>query len=119
MGGTMSAYVWDYYRAAGSDSAAASTNNGENIFTAGLMARRPLSPNTTFEPAIEGRFWSFNEGAGGGKVVGLAAGLRHRLSERLTLVPSLRAEFGSLDLVGGESSGLTGIGGSVFLRVGL
>lgn len=119
MGGTVSAYVWDYYRAAGADSADASTKNGENIFTAGLMARRPLSPNTTFEPAIEGRFWSFNEGAGGGKVVGIAAGLRHRLSERLTLVPSLRAEFGTLDLVGGESAGLTGIGGSVFLRVGL
>jgi hypothetical protein len=30
----------------------------------------------------------------------------------------VRAEFGSLDLVGGDSASLTGIGASVFLRYG-
>lgn len=116
-GGTASAYVWNYHRSSG---AADSTDvsNGENILTAGLMARRPLNPSTTFEPALEGRFWSYNAGDGGGKVVGLVAGLRHRLNERLTLVPNVRAEFGSLDLVGGDTASLTGIGASVFLRYG-
>ncbi|HET7041257.1 MAG TPA: hypothetical protein VFI13_04535, partial [Gemmatimonadales bacterium] len=117
LGGTLNAYVWDYYRQSG---AADSTTigNGENILTAGLSARRPLNPGTTFEPALEGRFWSYNSGAGGGTVVGLVAGLRHRMSDRLALVPAARAEFGTLRLVGGGTASLTGFGGSVFLRYG-
>ncbi|MEO6066586.1 MAG: hypothetical protein ABJB33_05760 [Gemmatimonadota bacterium] len=117
LGGTMSAYVWDYYRMTGAADSA-SVSNGENIIAAGLMARRPMSPTTTFEPAIEGRFWSYNGGAGGGKVVGLVAGLRHRLNDRVSVVPNIRAEFGTLDLVGGSSASLTGLGASVFLRYG-
>jgi len=118
LGGTMSAYVWNYHRSAG----AADTlkiNNGENILTAGLMARRPIiDANTTFEPALEGRFWSYNQGAGGGKVVALVAGARRRLNDRFAFVPSVRAEFGTLDLVGGGSASLTGFGASAFVRYG-
>lgn len=117
LGGTVSIYAWDYYRnsgkAEGDDS-----DNGENILTGGVMARMPMGSKTTFEPALEGRYWSFNQGSGGGQVVALAAGLRHRLSEHLSLVPNVRGEFGALDLVGGDSSSLTGIGGSVLLRYG-
>ena len=117
LGGTVSAYVWNYHRSTG---AADSVNvsNGENILTAGVMARRPISATTTFEPALEGRFWSYNQGAGGGKVVGVVAGVRHRFNDRVSVVPTARAEFGSLDLVGGESSSLTGLGASVFIRYG-
>lgn len=117
MGGTLSAYVWNYHRSTGAADSA-DVSNGENILTAGLMARRPMGPNTTFEPTVEGRFWSYNGGAGGGKVVGLVAGVRHRLNETMSIVPSVRAEFGSLDLVGGDSASLMGLGASVFLRYG-
>lgn len=115
LGGTLNAYVWDYYRNSGAADSA-TVKNGENILTAGLAARRPMNPTTTFEPALEGRFWSYNGNEGGGTVVGLAAGIRHKVSDRLSLVPSVRGEFGSLRLVGGGTASLTGIGGSVFLR---
>jgi len=58
-----------------------------------------MGPNTTFEPALEGRSWSYNKGDGGGNVVALVAGVRHRLNDRLSIVPSARVEFGSLNLV--------------------
>lgn len=116
LGGTMSAYVWDYNRASGADTADA--QNGENILTLGVMARRPLGPMTNLEPALEGRFWSYNAGVGGGKVVALALGLRHRFNERVSLVPTTRLEFGSLDLGAGESASVRGLGASVFLRYG-
>lgn len=116
LGGTMSAYVWDYHRSSGADTADA--NNGENILTVGVMARRPLGSMTTLEPALEGRFWSYNAGVGGGKVVALAVGLRHRFNERVSLVPTARVELGSLDLGAGESASMTGLGVSVFLRYG-
>jgi len=118
LGGTVSAYVWDYYRMTGETDDAVN-DNGENILTGGFMARMPMGPNTTFEPGVEGRYWSYNQGDGGGSVVGLAAGIRHRLGDNLSLVPNVRAEFGSLNLVGGGSSSLTGIGGSVLIRYGL
>jgi len=117
LGGTVSAYMWDYYRESGL-SEGSTSDNGENILTGGLTARLPLGSKTTFEPALEGRTWSFNAGDGGGQVFAVAAGLRNRLTEKITLVPSLRGEFGSLNLVGGGSSSLTGIGGSVLLRYG-
>ena len=117
LGGTLNAYVWDYYRKSGAADSFA-VNNGENILTTGISARRPMNATTTFEPALEGRFWSYNAGAGGGTVVGLVAGLRHRVSDRLALVPAARAEFGTLRLVGGGTASLTGFGGSVFLRYG-
>jgi len=117
LGGTVSAYVWDYYRKSGAADSV-STKNGENILTAGCAAHHPISPSTTFEPAVEGRFWSYNGSEGGGTVVGLVAGIRHKVSDRLALVPSVRGEFGTLRLVGGGTAGLTGIGGSVFLRYG-
>ena len=117
LGGTLNAYVWDYYRKSGATDSA-TIGNGENILTAGLAARRPMNSTTTFEPGLEGRFWSYNAGAGGGTVVGLVAGIRHRMNDRLSLVPSARAEFGSLRLVGGGTASLTGFGGSVFLRYG-
>ena len=117
LGGTLTAYAWNYHRASGAVSDTTS-ENGENILAAGLSGRMAMGPNTVFEPALEGRFWSYNAGDGGGKVVGLAAGIRRRLSDHLALVPNVRAEFGSLDLVGGGSANVTGFGGSVLLRYG-
>jgi hypothetical protein len=117
LGGTVSVYAWDYYRSSGK-AEGDDSDNGENILTGGVMARLPMGSQTTFEPALEGRYWSFNAGDGGGQVVALGAGVRHRLSDKLTLVPNVRGEFGSLALVGGGNSSLTGIGGSVLLRYG-
>lgn len=117
LGGTMSAYVWNYHRSAGAADTL-TVSNGENILSAGLVARRPMGANATFEPALEGRSWSYNKGAGGGKVVGLVAAMRRRLNDQLSVVPSARVEFGTLDLVGGGSASLTGFGASVFLRYG-
>lgn len=115
-GGTLTAYVWDYYRASGADSA--TVGNGENILTAGLSARRQINPNMTFEPALEGRFWSQSSEGGGGTVIGVAAGVRRRLNEHYSIIPALRGEFGSLSVPGGGSASLTGIGASVFIRYG-
>jgi hypothetical protein len=83
-----------------------------------IVNGRPLNSTTSFEPALEGRFWSYNGGDAGGTVVGLVAGLRHRMNDRLSLVPSARAEVGTLRLVGGGTASLTGFGASVFLRYG-
>jgi hypothetical protein len=116
-GGTISAYAWNYHRSSGATEAS-DVDNSENILTAGLVARRSMGPNTTFEPAIEGRFWSYNAGDGGGKVVAFGAGLRHRVNERMSIVPNARVEVGTLDLVGGDTASLTGFGASVFLRYG-
>jgi hypothetical protein len=117
LGGTMSAYAWNYHRGSGAADSA-NVSNGENILTAGVQVRRPMGPNATFEPALEGRSWSYNQGDGGGNVVAVVLGARRRLNDQLSIVPSVRAEFGSLNLVGGGSASLTGFGGSVFLRYG-
>lgn len=116
-GGTVSAYAWNYHRSGGATDNT-DVSNSENILTAGLMARRGVGPNTTFEPAVEGRFGSFNAGDGGGKVVALGVGLRHRVSDRISIVPNARFEIGTLDPGVGDNASLTGFGGSVFLRYG-
>lgn len=91
---TVVGYVWDYYRWAG-DSAGAVVPNRENLLTGGIQARWPLGRSVSWEPGIEGRLSSPEEGRA--MLVELTSGFRVRLSGSLGLVPIARFSLGRLE----------------------
>ncbi|HET7023696.1 MAG TPA: hypothetical protein VFI39_00645 [Gemmatimonadales bacterium] len=114
LGGSVTGYVWDYFRAAG-DTAGVSTGNRENILTAGLAHRIPLSTTTTLESVAEARILS-QEGGGSGILVGVGTGVRMRLSDRFNLVPNARVDLGNAKFPLGGSASVTGISASALLQ---
>lgn len=113
LGGMLTLYAWDYYRAAG-DTAGVSIANRENILTGGLSHRLSLSPTASLESVLEARALS-RDGGGSGLLVGLGTGLRIRLNDQFNLVPSVRADLGSTKFTGG-SANVTGLSGSALLQ---
>lgn len=88
--GTLTTYVWHYYRAASSGGA----SEKENVFTAGLSGRFGLGSRTSLEPLLEGRFWSPESGSG--TLIGGGTALRMQVSPKVTFVPSARLDLGSV-----------------------
>jgi hypothetical protein len=115
LGGMVTAYAWDYYRGSGAtDSASAS--NEENIFTAGASHRIPVSRTASLESLIEARALSQQSG-GSGILVGIGTGLRMRLNDRFSFVPSVRGDFGSAKFPTGGSASVTGVSASALLQL--
>lgn len=112
--GTITAFVWDYFRSAGEDKDLGTAANQENILTAGVQGAWRLAGKMSVMPSLEGRWWSPQQG--GGLLAIAAAALPLQLSRAITLVPELRFDVGSLERVDGQRSSVTGWGGSLFLR---
>jgi hypothetical protein len=112
--GSITGYVWDYYRAAADGS-----SNRENILTIGASGSWPIGNNMRLEPVLESRFWSPDDG--NGKLLGAGTALRIPMGERFTLSPSARFDIGSTKfpdppVSDGSDHNITGWGFSVLLR---
>jgi hypothetical protein len=112
--GSITGYIWDYYRAA-----AEGSSNQENILTIGANGSWPIGNNMRLEPLVEGRFWSPEEGSG--KLFGAGAGLRIPMGERFVISPSGRFDVGSTQFADppvsdGSDHNITGWGFSVLIR---
>ena len=118
-GGNISFYVWDFYRSSGEsgDTLSASSNNKENIFTAGASGAFRLGGKLVLEPVAETRFWSPD--AGKGFLAGGGANLRIAVTDRVALVPGARFDGGSIETPAGTSHSITGWSVLALLRVGL
>ncbi len=116
--GSITGYVWDYYRANAGGSAAA---NSENILSIGASGSWPIGGSMRLEPLAEVRFWSPENG--NGRLFGAGAALQIPVGERFTLSPSGRFDFGSTQfpdppISDGSKHDITGWGFSVLLRYG-
>jgi hypothetical protein len=112
--GSITGYIWDYYRAE-----AEGSSNKENILALGASGSWPIGSNMRLEPLVESRFWSPEDG--NGKLFGAGAALRIPLGERFTLSPAGRFDFGSTrfpdpPVSDGSDHDITGWGFSVLLR---
>jgi hypothetical protein len=112
--GTVSVFLWNYYRSAGSGGAS-SANNKEDVLTTGVAGSFPLSPTLTLEPLIESRFWIPEDGSG--RLVGVGSSLRVALSPAIALVPGARFDLGSIRSPGASSrQSVTGWNLATFLQ---
>ena len=114
--GSVTGYLWDYYR---NSAGGTGTANKENILAMGANGSWPLGGSVRMEPLIEARFWSPEEG--NGKLFGAGAAFQVPMSERFTLSPSARFDFGSTQfpdppVSDGSDHNITGWGFSVLLR---
>jgi hypothetical protein len=91
---TVIAYAWDYYRWSG-DSAGVSILNRENLLTGGVQARWPVSRVVSWEPGIEGRLSTPEEGRA--MLMEFSSGFRIRVGSRLVVVPIARFDIGRLE----------------------
>lgn len=107
-------YAWGYHRWGG-DSAGVAVPNRENLLAGGVQARWPLTRALTWEPGVEGRLSSPEEGRA--MLTELSSSLRIRLRPTLAVVPTLRFVFGRLEEPPpGFGHQITGGSLSVFLR---
>lgn len=107
-------YAWNYHRFAG-DSAGVPARNQENIVAAGLTGRIPAGRTVTWEPGAEVRL--INPAEGKGVVLELGSRFRIRMSDRLSVVPSLRLDLGRIEEPApGIGHAVRGVGLSVFVR---
>jgi hypothetical protein len=118
-GGTVSFYVWDFYRKNGEarDTLSASSNNKENILTGGASGSFRLNPKLVLEPLAEARLWSPE--TGGGYLAGGGANLRIALTDRIALVPGARFDLGNIEDLSGADHSVTGWSAMALMRVGL
>ena len=110
--GTVTGYLWDYYRTSASGSGI--TSNKENILSVGGGGSWPIGTNMRLEPIFEARFWSPQSGSG--RLVSAGTGLQIPLGSRFTFAPSGRFDVGSTKFTDGSDHSLTGWGFSALLR---
>ncbi len=112
--GTVSVYLWNYYRSSGSGGSA-SVCNKENVLTGGVSGSFPLSPRVSIEPLLESRFWMPEDGSG--RLLGLGTAFRVALSPAIALIPGVRIDRGSIRSPGASNRvGVTGWSLSAFLQ---
>jgi hypothetical protein len=118
-GGTMSFYIWDFYRNNGEsgDTVSTSANNSENILTAGAGGAFRLGQKLVLEPVAETRLWSPDRG--NGFLVGGGTNLRIAVNERVAIVPGARFDLGNIEDPTGVDHSVTGWSVLALLRVGL
>ena len=113
-GGSVTAFLWDFYRSAGTDQVSGTVSNRENILAAGAQGAWRLGSWVSLIPSVEGRLWSPDRGHGWLAIAGLSVPLH--LSRVLSLVPEGRVDIGSMDRTGGGTANITGFGISLFVR---
>lgn len=110
-GGTITGYIWDFYRQKAGGSGPA---NQENIFSLGANGSWPLGGSMRLEPLVEARFWSPEDGSG--RLFGGGAVLRIPVGDRMNISPGARFDFGSYEFPDGSDHNVTGWGASALLR---
>jgi hypothetical protein len=116
LGGMITGYAWDYFRAAGDTGAASiNINNRENILTGGVSHRIPVTRTASLESVVEARALS-DQGGGSGILVGVGTGLRMQLGDHFSFIPAIRGDVGSASFPTGGSASVTGFSGSALLR---
>ncbi len=113
--GSVTGYVWNYYRNKAGGSGAAA--NKENILSLGATGSWPLGSRMRLEPLLETRFWSPDQGSG--KMVGMGSSLQVPLGGAFTLSPAARFDIGSVEFTDGSKHHLSGWGVSALLRYDL
>lgn len=108
--GTVTGYVWDFYREAAGNGAA----NKENIFSVGANGSFPMGGAMRLEPILEARFWSPDQGSG--NLIGGGAALQIPMGEKFTVSPAARFDFGKYEFTDGSDHNITGWGASVLIR---
>ena len=112
--GTVSVYLWNYYRSAG-NGGSTSASNKENVLTSGVSGSFPLSPKVTIEPLLESRFWMPEDGSG--RLLGVGTAFRIALSPAIALIPGARVDLGSIRSPGASNrQSVTGWSLSTFLQ---
>jgi len=109
--GTITGYLWDYFR---NKAGGSSTANKENILSIGANGSWPMGSNMRLEPVAELRLWS--PGDGGGTLFGAGAAMQIPVGERLTLSPMARFDLGTTEFTDGSDHSIKGWGASVLLR---
>jgi hypothetical protein len=110
----LTGYAWDFFRTAG-DSAGAGAGNRDNLVAVGAILRIPVSRAVAWEPAAELRGFSPEEGSA--ILMEVASSLRIRVSQRLSVVPTARFNFGRLvEPAPGFGHQILGLGVSAFVR---
>jgi len=112
-GTTLNLSAWSFRRLAG-DTTGASARNKENLNAADLSLAIPLGPLVVLEPLLTGRI--SRPQAGRARMVGVGGGMRIRLSEGLSLLPTARYDTGWLEDAQGARNDFRGGYASVFLR---
>jgi len=92
--GSISFYLWDYYRTASVDTVIAGQTNRENVFTGGVSGAFRLGKRVSLLPLVEARFWSPDQGSG--QIYGGGATLRFDIASRLAFSPGGRYDTGKL-----------------------
>lgn len=105
--------AWNFHRTAG-DTTGLSARNRENLIAAELSVSIPLTVRLDFEPTLSGRL--SKPELGRGRMGGAGAGLRIRLSDRVSLTPQARYDSGWVESETGNRNSLRGGYASAFLR---
>jgi hypothetical protein len=92
--GTLTTTLWGYQRSAG-DTSGVSLENQENMAGLSLTGAWPVMPRVSLEPGLEVRYSGLEGGRG--LLAGGGAGLRARLSSRLSAWSGFRHDRGYLD----------------------
>lgn len=112
--GTLTTFLWDFYRSAGEDQQLGTVANQENILTGGVQGAWGLGGRLSVMPSLEGRWWSPSHG--GGWLAMAAAAFPVQLSHTFMVVPEAKFSLGSLEGVAGPRSSVSGWGGSLLVR---
>ena len=111
---SLSIALWTFRRSAG-DTTGASARNKENLGVGEVVATIPLASWLDLEPQIVTRI-SFPE-LGSAWFGGGGSGFRIRLSDVVSLVPTLRYDIGEIDDGAGHKVDLKGLYASAFVRI--
>lgn len=109
---SLAVFAWHYMRTDG-DSSGVTVSNRERISSLGASIRSSLTRSIETHIGVDGRLARVGETPG--RLIGGEAGLGIRLTDRISLVPTIRYETGRLEPVSGNQS-IRGLSGSVFLR---
>ncbi len=111
-------FGWGFFRASGDSSGATVLKAREHIWYGGTNWTVPVSGRLSLDPGLDARSWRAADGASG-QLAALSVGARLPLASGLLLASTARLERGTIALAEGVSAAFTGLGVTVFLRVGV
>ncbi|HEV8150903.1 MAG TPA: hypothetical protein VGP61_12015 [Gemmatimonadales bacterium] len=106
--------LWGFHRSPG-DSTGASARNRETLGVGEVSLTIPLGRTLSFEPGVSGRLSKPQSGKG--RLLGLGAALRIRLSDAVSLSPAARYDTGWIEDGQGARATFRGGQASAFFRI--
>jgi len=113
---SLSLSLWHFRRTAG-DTTGASARNRENLSAAELSIGIPVTKALVIEPSVAGRVSKPQSGRA--RMLGVGAGLKFAISDRLTFSPAARYDAGWVESDTGVRNDLHGWYGVAFLRLSI